>query len=194
MNSRSQALDKLSVGTYGTQGDQLDWSYWDTATIAAATTVQTLFATPYGSAKNKNMTNLPIAAQIPQGQHFDVRAIGIMYKSASAKGTAGVQKVYDLFEQTTLEVKLGNKESIGIWTLQELLGAATLIAVTPTAAGDNIPFIQPAYKGEKKLNRKIVLAALTPFNVILTHWTAADATCANDLLKVTLKGILTRVT
>lgn len=193
-STRGNALEKLSIGSYGTEGEQLDFSYYDTATIAAATTTHTLFSTPYGTGKNKNMTNLPIAGQIPQGQHMDVRSVALFYKSSAAKGTAGIQKLYDLFEQTTLEIKLQNKESLGIWTIQEILGATTLVAVTPTAAGDNLPFIQPSYRGCKKLNRKVVLAALTPFSVILTHWTAADASCANDLLKVSLQGILTRVT
>lgn len=193
--SRKDALDKVAVGTYGTEGDELDWSYYDEAIIAAATLTHRLFTTPLGSGgKTLDQTNLTIAGQIPQGQLLDVRAIKVMYTSAAAKGTAGVQDMYTLFTRTTVTIKLQNKESMGQWTLQELMGASTLVALTPTAAGDNIPLIQPKYHGVFPLNKKIVLAALTPFEVTINHHAAPAATAANDRLKVALAGILTRVT
>jgi hypothetical protein len=82
---------------------------------------------------------------------------------------------------------------MGQWTLQEVMGANSLIALTPTAAGDNIPVIQPKFHGVFPLNKKIVLAALTPFEVTVQHHAAPGATTANDRLKVALSGILTRV-
>lgn len=193
--SRKDALDKVAVGTYGTEGDELDWSYYDEALIAVATLTHRLFTTPLGSGgKTLDQTNLTIAGQIPQGQLLDVRAIKIMYTSASAKGTAGVQDFYNLLARTTVSVKLQNKESMGQWTLQELLGASTLIALTPTVAGDQIPIIEPKFHGVFPLNKKIVLAALTPFEVTIAHHAAPAATTVGDRLKVALSGILTRVT
>lgn len=193
--SRKDALDRVGVGTYGTEGDELDWSYYDEAIIAVATLTHRLFTTPLGSGgKTLDQTNLTIAGQIPQGQLLDVRAIKVMYTSGAAKGTVGVQDLYTLFARTTVTIKLQNKESMGQWTLQELMGANTLIALTPTAAGDSIPFIQPKYHGVFPLNKKIVLAALTPFEVTIAHHAAPGATTANDRLKIALSGILTRVT
>jgi hypothetical protein len=192
--SRKDALDRVGVGTYGTEGDELDWSYYDEALIAVATLTHRLFTTPLGSGgKTLDQTNLTIAGQIPQGQLLDVRAIKIMYTSGAVKNTAGIQDFYTLLTRTTISVKLQNKETMGQWTLQEVMGANSLIALTPTAAGDNIPVIQPKFHGVFPLNKKIVLAALTPFEVTIQHHAAPGATTANDRLKVALSGILTRV-
>lgn len=192
--SRREALDKVGVGTYGTEGDELDWSYYDEAIIQAATLTHRLFTTPLGTGgKTLDQTNLTIAGQIPQGQLLDVRAIKVFFTSSAAKATAGVQDLYTFLTRTTVSVKLQNKETMGQWTLQELLGASTLVAMTPAAAGDNIPMIQPKYHGVFPLNKKIVLAALTPFEVTIIHHAAPAATMANDRLKIALAGILTRV-
>ena len=191
---RREALDNVGVGTYGTEGDQLDWSYYDEAIIQAATLTHRLFTTPLGSGgKTLDQTNLTIAGQIPQGQLLDVRAIKVMFTSAAAKATAGVQDLYTFLRRTTISVKLQNKETMGQWTLQELLGANFNVALTPTAAGDNIPLISPKFHGVFPLNKKIILAALTPFEVTVIHHVAPAATMANDSLKIALAGILTRV-
>lgn len=193
--SRAEALQKVGVGTYGTEGDQLDWTYYDEALIAAATLTHRMFTTPLGTGgKTLDQTNLPLAGQIPQGQLLDVRAIKVSYTSAAVKGTAALQDLYTLLTRTTVSIKLQNKETMGQWTLQEVMGANTLFAITPTAAGDNISQIQPRYHGIFPLNKKIILAALTPFEVTVIHHAAPAATLANDRFKFYLAGILTRVT
>lgn len=193
--SRAEALQKVGVGTYGTEGDQLDWSYYDEAIIAAATLTHRMFTTPLGTGgKTLDQTNLPLAGQIPQGQLLDVRAVKVSYTTSAAKGTAAVQDFYTLLTRTTLSIKLQNKETMGQWCLQELFGSNSLFALTPTAAGDNIPVIEPRFHGIFPLNKKIILAALTPFEVTLIHHAAPTATLANDRFKFYLSGILTRVT
>lgn len=192
--SRKDALDKVGVGTYGLEGERLDWTYYDTATLAVATTTHRLFTNPLGSGgKTLDQTNLTQAGQIPQGQQLQVHAIKVMYRSAAVKGTVSVQALYDLLATTTVSLKLANKETMGLWTLQELTGAATLFAVTPTVAGDNIYYIQPKFHGIFPLNTKIILAALTPFEVTLQHHVAVGATIATDQLKIGLSGTLIRV-
>lgn len=191
---RKEALQSLGSGSFGTQGDMLDWSYYDEAVIAVATLTHRLFTNPLGAGgKTLDQTNLTAAGQIPQGQKLITHAIKIMYTSAAAKTTAAVQEFYTLLTRTTVAIKLQNKETMGLWTLQELLGSATLIAMTPTAAGDNIPLIQPKFHGVFPLNKKLVLAALTPFEVTITHHAAPGATTANDRLKIALSGILSRI-
>lgn len=191
--SREEALTKLQQGTFGEEGEQLEWSYFDTATIAAATLVHRLFTNPLGAGgKTLADTNLTQAGQMPQGQHLEVNAIKVMYTSDAAKATAAVQNLYDLFTETTISVEIANNKSMGQWTIQELMGAATLFALTPTAAGDNIPLIQPRYTGVYLLNVPIVIAALTPFEVTVTHHVAPAAALADDKLKISLAGILTR--
>lgn len=192
--SRKEALDKVGVGTYGLEGERLDWTYYDTATLAAATTTHRLFTNPLGSGgKTLDQTNLTQAGQIPQGQQLQVKAIKVMYRTSAVKNTASVVSFYDMLAQTTVSVKLANKETMGQWTLQELVGAATLFALTPTAAGDNIPLILPKYHGIFPLNTKIILAALTPFEVTVQHHVAVNAALANDQLKIGLSGTLIRV-
>lgn len=192
--SRKEALDKVGVGTYGLEGERLDWTYYDTATLAVATTTHRLFTNPLGSGgKTLDQTNLTQAGQIPQGQQLQVKAIKVMYRTSAVKATASVVSFYDMLAQTTVSVKLANKETMGQWTLQELVGAATLFALTPTAAGDNIPLILPKYHGIFPLNTKIILAALTPFEVTVQHHVAVNAALANDQLKIGLSGTLIRV-
>lgn len=189
---RKEALQNLQEGTYGTEGEKLDWTYYDSAALAVATLTNRLFTVPLGT-KTLAQTNLPTAGAIPQGQQLHVKAIKIMYRTAAAKATADVSSFYIMLEQTTVSIKLQNKETMGQWTLQELLGASTLFALTPTAAGDNIPLIQPKYHGIFPLNNKIVLAALTPFEVTVTHHTAVAAALATDILKIGLAGTLYRI-
>ena len=191
--SREEALTKLQQGTFGEEGEQLEWSYYDTAVIAAATLVHRLFTNPLGAGgKTLADTNLTQAGQMPQGQHLEVNALKIMYTSDAAKATAVVQNLYDLLTESTISIEIANNKSMGQWTLQELMGAATLFALTPTAAGDNIPVIQPRYTGVYLLNVPIIIAALTPFEVTLTHHVAPAAALADDKLKISLAGILTR--
>lgn len=192
--SRKEALEKLQVGSFGSEGDELDWTYYDEALIAAATLTHRLFTTPLGSGgKTLDQTNLTLAGQIPQGQLLDVRSIKFMYTSSAAKATAGIQDLFTMFARTTVSIKLQNKETMGQWTVQELCGLNFAVAVTPTVAGDNLPFPQPKFHGIFPLNKKIVLAALTPFEVTVIHHAAAPATAANDRFKIGLAGILTRV-
>jgi len=192
--SREQALLNTQVGTYGTEGEQLDFSYYDEATIAAATLTHRLFTNPLGSGgKTLDQTNLTLAGQIPQGQLLDVRAIKIMYTSNAVKGTAALQDLFTLLTRTTVSIKLANKESMGQWTAQELMGSALQFAITPTNAGDNIAQLQPKFHGIFPLNKKIILAALTPFEVTVIHHAAPAATLEDDRFKISLSGILTRV-
>jgi len=192
--SRETALEKTQQGSFGTEGEQLEWSYYDTATIAAATLVHRLFTNPLGAAgKTKADTNLTTAAQMPQGHHLEVNAIKVMYESNAAKATAAVQNFYDLLTETTATFILGSVKDMGEWTLQELMGCASLFAMTPTAAGDNIPLVQPRFTGIYPLNVPIVIAALTPFECRIEHHVAPAAALADDKLKISLCGILTRL-
>lgn len=191
---RKVALENLQQGTYGAEGEKLDWTYYDANPLAVATLTNRYFTNPLGSGgKTLAQTNLTQAGAIPQGQHMTIRAIKIFYRTAAAKATADVQSFYTMLEQTTVSVKLQNKETMGQWTLQELLGAATLFALTPTAVGDNIPLILPKYHGVYPLNNPIVLAALTPFEVTVQHHTAVAAALAADILKIGLAGTLVRI-
>lgn len=190
---RIAALQNVQSGMYGTQGDAVDWTYWDTVTIAAATLEHRLFTVPTSGAKPLWLTNMVNSGQIPQGQKLTIGAIKIMYGSQAAKATADVDSYYNMLQETTIDIQLQNKSSYGQWRLQEVMGAASLFALVPTAAGDNIPLIQPRFHGILPLNIPITLAAVGSFYVHLRHWVAPAAALEDDKITIGLSGILEKV-
>ena len=176
----------------------LTYSYYDRMKIDGATPrlVNRLFQTPLGQAgKTLADTNIPNAGQLPQGQSFVVEALKIFYLSRTAKATANVQQIYTLLQDTVLEMIVPGKDNLGQFTLDEILGASTLIAMTPTAAGDNIPMIQPNYVGVKRLKKPWTIGAVQSFEVRLTTVAATSMPDAlsGDYIKIALCGTLSRM-
>lgn len=189
----SSAINTLQQGTYGASGEVLDWSYYDSMPLLSTVTSTRLFTVQLGQAgKTLANTNLTSSGQIPQGQRFTIRAIKVMYKTAAVKATAVVQAYYDFLANTSLQFIIPNKGPMGQWNLLELMGVASAFALTPTAAGDNIPLISPRFHGISPLNTPLTLAALTPFYVEITQHTAGAATLDGDRLIVSLMGTLVR--
>jgi len=203
-SGRQTTLQKLQVGSYGTEGDAAEWTYYDRIAIAAAVLTNRLFTNPVGAGgKTLADTNLQVAGQIPQAQNFEVSAIKIMYTAAPFSLIAGVPvlrnelslyAINQLFDETTVAIKLSNKDNTGLWTLQELMGSAFQATVAPAAPTWGISQMQPKFHGIFPLNRKIVLAALTPFEVTVTHHVAPLSYVVGDHLRIGLSGILTRAT
>lgn len=190
-------LNQFQEGSYGKGGEVLDWTYYSSTILANGTTSHNLFTaatgqTFEGTVQTLDLTNMQSAGQIPQAQNFTVKNIKVMYAASAAIATAGVIALYSMLQQTTVEFILTNKYTMGQWTLQELLGAATLVPLTPTAAGDNIPLIQPRYHGIFPLNIPIRLAALTSFKLQVVHQTASAAALNGHFLKIGLNGMLIR--
>jgi hypothetical protein len=188
-------LSDLQRGTYGVGGEVLDYEWYDTATLAAATTVHHLFSVGLGGGatpKTLDATNLNVGGAVPQGQNWTVKRIKAFFSTNAAVGTAAVQNLYTMLERTTLEFIIPGKDNLLACTLNIIMGTATQFALTPTVAGDNIPVIQPKYHGIYPLSVPIVLAALTPFEIRLTHQTAVAAALADCRLKISLSGVLRR--
>jgi hypothetical protein len=189
------SLQGLAQGTYASQGETKIWEYYDAFQVVVANTVNNLFTSVQGSTgKTLDVTNMTVAGQIPTGQRLTVTHIKsfVNVGYTAVLGTAGVRLLYNMLQQTTVEVKVNNKTPLLQTTLQSLLGANTLLALTPSAAGDNIPLIQPTFKGVFPLNIPIVLAATTAFQVTCTHQTAPDAALATagTQVRIHLFGIL----
>lgn len=196
-NQALQALQDRSSYSKTTQ-EILTWSYYDRMKIdgTTPTLVNRLFTIPLGQAgKTLADTNLPNASQLPQGQSFQVNAIKVFYFSRAVRSTANIQQIYTLLQDTVLELIVPGKDTLGTWTLEEIMGSSTMIALTPTAAGDNIPLIQPNYVGVKRLKRPWVIGAVQTFEVRLTTVAATSMPAAldNDKLKIALCGILNRM-
>jgi len=194
-SGRANALEKLQIGSYGTEGNETDWTYYDTLIMAAATAQHRMFTDPLGAGgKTYAMTNLTVAGQIPQAQMMEVMAIKVMYTSSAAKVVADLETLFLMLNNTTLALKLSNKDHTFIYTLQELLGTALQFDVAPIAPVLAWSQPQPKFHGIFPLNKKVVLAALTPFEVQIVHHVAPGAALNGDFLRVGLAGILTRAT
>jgi len=191
---KNRALLSLQDGTRsGKSGDKIDYSFYDTATLAIATTQHRLFTQQLGGTKNLADTNMKQGGVMPSGQRFTAHAIKVMYFSAAAKPTAFVQSYYDLLRNTTLQIILAGKDDYGTFTLAELMGASEYVALTPTAAGDNIPKLSAVVKGVFPLNIPVVLAAMQTFEITMTHQVAVVAGLVGDFVKVSLNGRLERL-
>jgi hypothetical protein len=192
---RPNPLAALQQGTYGTGGEVLgSWSFYDTLVLLNTTTIYRMFTIPIGGAAGRTLdqTNMTQGGQIAQGQNLTVKRLKMQYISSAARNTAAVQLIYNVLNRTTLEIMIPGKDALGQWTLAELFGIASLIAMTPTAAGDNIPLIQPTFKGIFTLEIPLVLAALTPFELRVTPQIATDAALNGDFIRVALNGTLRR--
>lgn len=198
MNSQQAAAVntlKYSQGTYSAGGDAIDWSYYDTNQIPAAAGQVRYFVNPIGAGgKTIADTNMIAAGQIPKAQNHVVTHIKSFYTSASAKGTAQVQGFYALLKATVVEFIIANKYYYGQWCLQELMGIASLFALTPSTAADNIPLIQPRFHGIFPLNTPIVLAENTNFELKVTYTATPAQYLPADLLMLSLYGKLSYAT
>lgn len=196
MQQQQNALDQLGTGTYGNQGEKIDHSYWDEDIMAAAGLDIRMFQVPMGGTKTRDQTNMTQAGMIPQGQKFEVKAIKVLYTTETTGGikatAADVQAMMTQFARTVVSIKIQGKDTMGEWTLQELMGLSFSVAVNP-AVTLNLPFPEPRFHGIFPLTRKITLAALTPFYVQLNRAVAPTAATIGDRLKIALNGTLTRV-
>lgn len=199
MATKSQrAIQKTQTGTYGSQGEKLNWTYYDTEIINPAVTNVRMFQTPMSGTKHRGLTNMILGGQIPNGKKFVVRALKcfwISYPTAGATTkvtTVNLEQWFDQLANTTLQIKIDNKDVVFESTLIELFGMATAVAFNPALTA-NLPFPEPRFHGIFPLPFKITLASLTSFYVEVQHNTAIPAACTGDHFKFGLNGGLLRV-
>ena len=194
-------LKNLQRGTHSAFGEVLDWEYYDSFNVSATLAINMFqLALGQGSTpKTLDLTNMTVNGQIPTGQRFTIHRIKMHFISQSSYwasgGTTIVQKWYNLLTKSTFEFKIPGKDSLLNGTLNQILGACTLVADVPTVSGDSIPIIKPRYHGIYPLNKPIILAEQTPFSFNVVHQTAPDSTLygtTGDLIKIILSGVLER--
>jgi hypothetical protein len=189
-------LIKAQMGTFGTGGEIFDKTYYDTIVLDHANTAgYSMFTIPKGQgtpAKGYDLTNMISQSQIAQGHKMTVKALLIRYMSKATRQTANVQMIYDVLRNFYGKIVIPGKDNIGDWTFAELMGTASLIALTPTAAGDNIPLISPQFCGVKHLKIPIVLSALTTFSFEVLPVNGSDVALDGDFIQIGLRGILRR--
>lgn len=196
-----QALEQMNAGTYKASGDIIDWSLWDTITLANATASHRMFVNGLGvvvagAARQLADTNVEgRQGGIPQGQKLYVKAIKAFYTQDSDDHTeAFVKNWYAMLEQTTINIVISGKASYGQWTLAELFGQSVGMIMEPAAAADNYSLATVSRAvGILPLNLPIVLASNVTFDVTLQHWTAVNANLDGDKIKLALCGILERL-
>jgi len=186
---------RYSQGTYSAGGDEIDWSYYDTNAVPAAVGQVRYFVNPVGAGgKTIADTNMIAAGQIPKAQHHRVTHLKVFYTTAAAHGTADVQNFYTLLKNTVVEFIIANKYYYGQWCLQELFGVASLFALTPSAAGDNIPLVSPRFHGILPFNTPIQLAENTNFELKVTYTVTPGGYTPTDKLMLSLYGKLSYAT
>jgi hypothetical protein len=187
-------LSRMQQGTYLGQGEELDWTVYDTIVLAAATREFRLFTIPLGQgSKTYSETNMESAGQIPQGHKMLVHAIKMIYTGSSVKATVFPNLFYGFMDNSYIQVKPSGKDSLFTIKLNELMGMNLNIALTPTAAGDNIRYAQGRPLGIYPLNNPITLASQTSFSVNLTLSVASNAALDGDRICLALSGKLSRL-
>jgi hypothetical protein len=194
----------LAQGTYSKEGEKLDYTYYDTCLIKSASTdTMKYFQAPQGQIANDGSTvkllhhtNMTLGGQIPRGQRLTIRCIKIEYLALTQFADTTILAWYKFLAYTTCQFFITGKDALSVLTLQELLGAATLVlpAVTSTTFSSTVNrIILPRFHGIFPLNTPITLAEQTNFEVRVTPQVATPTTvCTGDFLKIGLSGILER--
>ena len=192
----SGALQLLqNMGGYSNKAAEfLDWTYWDSFKLLSTTLAHNLFTTPLGAGgKNLSDTNWLNASQLPQGQAMDVKNLKVFYIASEVRSEVELETLYQVLQDTTFNIAIPGKDSMGQWTFMELMGAATLIQLTPSVASDNITQIQPRYHGIFPLNNKFSIGGVQTIKVEVVHHVAPAAGLDGDKIVFGLNGNLVRM-
>ena len=200
-NITKDTLNKLKLtknGSYGTSGDALRHTLFDTVTLAAGTEAL-LFSIPQGGAKSKAKTNLLQPGKLPDSQSMLIMGLGYAFLN---KGTADAlvtqQNLFHVAMQgSTLEIVLAGREYDLQVPFAELLPRECASGII---AGGNNAFVA-SYTDTKPMAIKpnIVLEGSASFQVKLNFdggatvqaalTTLAAASCE---IQIQLYGMLTR--
>jgi len=193
----TSALKATQGGNRTGVGEDLHFSFWDTQEILPAVLTHKFFAQSQGQGtpvKRFDQTNMVQGGSMPNGNHFTVKEIKLMYTASAGKSSTFMQLFYLMLQQTTFDIRFIGKDSMGQWALNELFGNSLGVNIIPSAAGDNLPGVnKPIIKAGFFLNIPIVIPALQNFEVNITHHVAANSLLEGDFLKVSLCGQLNRL-
>lgn len=172
---------------------ELEWTYYDTVTLATATLEHRMFTAGIGvNSKMKWQTNMKIGGQIPTGERMTVTAIKTLYSTHADIASTAIASIIQMLTRTVIEVKISGADSILTMTLNELMGLPMLMSTTLVATYGSAPIFNPCFNGILKLKRPIVFAENESVEVVLTHNVASPAGLDGDWLKIGLNGILER--
>lgn len=190
------ALQRLqAAGSYSdSEGEKLDWTYYDTIALLSTTLMHRFFAIPLGQAgKTLADTNLPNAGLLPQGHNLRIHGLKAWYVGTDALATADLLALYNMLNNTTIEFLVPGKATLGTWRLAEIFGSPMLATCIPTTAGNYIQQVKGDFKPVFPLNFPINVGAVQSFEVRLTHHVAPAAELDADKLVFGLRGRLLRM-
>lgn len=194
----SAALKSLQRGARTPQGESLQWGYYDTLKLSASIRDYDFFLAGIGASyggvnKTEVQTNLPSSGTIPQGHRLWIYDIHVQYYSGAVRPTAWIQSFYTFIWNAWTKLGIVGKDAMLFLPLSEYIGQPYLTAITPTAAGDNLPFNHGIFKAIYPLSKPIVLPALQNFNLKMTAGTLPAAGLADDEIRFLLNGKLERL-
>ena len=198
-NQVMRASQNMGKGTYGSQGERLQWSYYDTEKLAVGTLAHRYFTSgvgkPFTVGGNKNLSDSNVISDgMPSNQHFVVYSIATYYKPHETHSEVDFNLITQMMINTTLTLKITGKDAIFQVSLMELMGANFPVTILPSVAGDNINTNNTNIMlGTYRLNTPIVLAKLTRYEGLLEHHVAMDTALDDDKLMLSLQGTLQRL-
>ena len=194
-----RAQSNLQRGSYGAQGERLQWSYYDSEKLATGTLEHRFFTQgvgkPFTVGGNKNLSDSNVISDgIPQGQRFVVKAISAFYKPHADFTEVIMNLLTQALINSTLTMKITGKDSVFQVNLLELFGNNFPIQVVPATAADNYYYTGTSIiRASYPLNVPIVLSALTRFEGLVEHHVAINTALDDDKLMISLQGVLERL-
>jgi hypothetical protein len=167
-------------------------SIYDTFTYLNTASQQTMLFQTFAG-RTLDLTNMTDAGKLPTGKSLIVRSFNVYLCMPSVLTAVKLIKLYNFLATTTVEMVKENRAPVFTKTLQMLFGISSLIQLTPAAAGDNIPIIQPWYKGKNRIDtRALDLGANQTFFVRQTAQAALDADLNTLQIKYEIDGLMSK--
>lgn len=198
MSQTAKAQIRLQQGTYSSDGEILDFCYYDSQRLAAAVFEHNYFINGVGEAfsdggavvKNFSDVNFP-GRGMPAAQNFEVKAIGLIYRPMEVRVEVEMVNIATLLSNSKFSFFIGNKAPVLELPLLDLCGNAFPVVKAAAVVADD--HIRSVVRTRYPLNISIPLAGNTKFNILIQHSVASDATLAGDKIMICLQGVLQRL-
>jgi len=194
--TKGDAITKMQKGQFSNISMSMDWSWYDTYKIEAGKVAYRFFSTSQGQEnKTEADTNLKTPSEMPQGHQFLCHVVKVMFlgKSEMITTAAQLHDINAFFWNAVLHVNFTGKDSMGTWTLHELLGkTASIVYNDSVAINPQLPFEQ--YKNAFALNFPILFPAKQNFTLDLNlNCGAVPISLEDTFLRIAINGELQRL-
>lgn len=198
MSTTAKAQIRLQQGTYSSDGEILDFTYYDSQRLAAAVLEHNYFINGVGEAfsdggavvKNFSDVNFP-GRGMPAAQNFEVKAIGLVYRADEVRTEAEMVNIVDMLKNSKFSFVIGNKAPVLELNLLDLCGNSFAVVKAAAAVADD--HIRSMVRTRYPLNISIPLAGNTKFQCTIQHAVATAAGIAGDKILIALQGVLQRL-